>query len=157
MKKQPSISQAQAISKLEHYCAYQERCQSEVLKKMNDLNVSAQIRNAVLAHLSKKNFLNESRFAIAFARGKFRLKHWGRHKIAIELKARKIGEKDIQKALKELDEPVYQKALHTLAKKWWSQSREKDLIKRKPKLAAYLIGRGWEHDLVYDMLKDTEL
>ncbi len=157
MEQKPSLSLAEAIAKLEYYCAYQERCRAEVSKKLISLSVSPDISTAVLAHVIKENFLNESRFALIFARGKFRLKFWSRYKITTELKARHISEKDIQEALKEINGPVYLKALHTLARKWWSQNTEKDLSRKKPKLAAYLIARGWESDLVHDMLREIRL
>ncbi len=104
----------------------------------------------IIDHLLRHNFLNETRFAQAFARGKFRTKQWGRSRIVNELKRREISKYNIQIALKEIPDSEYYKTFEALAEKRLRQlALEKDLQKRRKKLADYLFYRGWEPELVY--------
>ena len=90
MKEVYSIKEA--IIKIEHYCAYQERCHEEVVSKLWEMKLDLNERDEVIAHLISQNFLNEERFVSSFARGKHRIKHWGRTRITNELKAGKINQ-----------------------------------------------------------------
>ncbi len=107
----------------------------------------------ILAHLIKENFLNEERFARSFARGKFNIKKWGKNRIVNELKQRDITKYNINLALKELDETDYLKTLEQLAEKRVGQLTETDIFKKRKKLADYLLYRGWESPLVYEITK----
>jgi regulatory protein len=102
--------------------------------------------------LIEANFLNEERFSQNFARGKFNIKNWGRHRIVAELKQRGISKYNIQTALQEINDEAYQKKFHALAEKKWDTLKEMDIQKRKRKVADYLIYRGWESDHVYDIV-----
>ena len=109
----------------------------------------------IVTHLIQENFLNETRFAQAFARGKFRMKHWGRNRIIRELKMRDISAINIKLALKELPEPEYISRFHDLAEKRWEQLQgEKNPQYKKKKFVDYLLYRGWESNLVWDKLND---
>lgn len=104
----------------------------------------------IIDHLLRHNFLNETRFAQAFARGKFRSKNWGRIRIVNELKHREISKFNIQIALKEIPDSEYYKTFEVLAEKRMQQLvSEKNLQKKRKKLADYLFYRGWESELVY--------
>lgn len=107
----------------------------------------------ILGHLIKENFLNEERFARSFARGKFNIKKWGKNRIINELKQRDISKYNINLALKELDETDYLEALEQLAKKRVDQLTETNIFKKRKKLADYLLYRGWESPLVYEITK----
>ncbi len=149
---QTTITIPEAISKLEYYCAYQERCEQEVLQKLKATGLPPGSFHAVIAHLKMENYLDEGRFACTFASGKFNIRKWGRQRISAELKARGITSRLIEKAISSIDEETYRQSFEVLAKKRWSQIKEKDLLKKKRKLASYLIYRGWETELVYAML-----
>src|SRR5690606_26754360 len=95
------LTPEQALQKLKHYCAYQERSHSEVVEKLYSLGVWKREHDAIIASLIEEGYLNEERFAIAFAGGKFRMKKWGRTKIKYELKQRQVSEYSIKKALKQ--------------------------------------------------------
>lgn len=107
----------------------------------------------ILGHLIKENFLNEERFARSFARGKFNIKKWGKNRIVNELKQRGITKYNINLALQEIDEEGYYDTLENLAKKRSVQLKETDALKKRKKLADYLLYRGWESPLVYEITK----
>ncbi len=139
---------------MEQYCAYQERCHKEVSDKLKQMRMIPQAIDQIMVHLIQNNYLNEERFAKAFARGKFRIKKWGKNRIVRELKFRDISQYSIDSALKEIDEDDYHKTLHELTLKRIGQVKEKNIYKRKKKVADYLLYRGWESHLVYEKLNE---
>ena len=145
---------AEVTKKIEHYCAYQERCHHEVVQKLKSFGMIPEAIDHIVAHLIKHNYLNEERFAKSFARGKFRTKKWGKNRIVNELKLRDISKYNIQSALNEISEEDYLKTLDMLAKKRSSEIKETHPQKRKKKLADYLLYRGWESHLVYRKIKE---
>lgn len=108
----------------------------------------------ITVHLINENYLNEERFARSFARGKFSIKKWGKRRIVAELKQRQVSQFNIKAALTEIDETAYLNTFDELAKKRLSQIKEKNVFKRKRKLADYLIYRGWENELVYAKIRE---
>ncbi|UWX54738.1 RecX family transcriptional regulator [Maribacter litopenaei] len=149
-----SYTLEEATRKLEGYCAYQDRCHKEVVKKLRDMGMIPIAIDTIIAHLIKENYLNEERFAQSFARGKFNIKKWGKGRITAELKFREISGFNIQTALKEIEEAQYLETFDALAKKRLREIKEKDIQKRKKKLADYLLYRGWESHLVYDKVNE---
>lgn len=143
-----------ARKKLEQYCAYQERCHKEVVQKLQSLGMQQQASDYIIAHLIAHNFLNEERFAIAFARGKHRIKNWGKIRIEQELKLREISKYNINKAIKLLDEEDYLENFEKVATKKWNDIREKEMSKKKQKWTAYFIRRGFEYNLIYEKLNE---
>ena len=142
------LTKEQALQKLKQYCAYQERCHREVKEKLYALGVWKRDHDEIIATLIEENYLNEERFAIAYAGGKFRIKGWGRVKIKYELKQKRVSEYCIKKALKQIDESNYIDKLTKLAiEKYQSRKGEQYLI-RKKKTIDYLVGRGFELDLI---------
>jgi regulatory protein len=149
------LSQDEALLKMQQYCAYQERCQDEVRTKLIELGVFGDVLENIIADLILDNFLNEERFALAFAGGKFRIKHWGRIKIVQELKSRKISEYSIRKALaSELNEEDYKATLLEVLNKKAKLLSESDKFKKNQKLAQYALGRGFEMELVWQCLNN---
>ncbi|WP_339336626.1 MULTISPECIES: regulatory protein RecX [unclassified Croceitalea] len=149
-----SYSVKEAMSKLESYCAYQERCHKEVVQKLKEMRMIPEAIDQIVTHLIQENYLNEERFAQSFARGKFSIKKWGKNRIVNELKQRNISRFNIKTALKEIDESEYIKTLDELSKKRLTQIKETNIQKRKKKLADYLLYRGWESHLVYQKIKE---
>ena len=110
----------------------------------------------IIHHLLQHNYLNETRFAQAFARGKFRTKKWGRQRIVRELKFRDISQYNIKIALQEIPESDYLETFHELAEKRLRQlENETNVQKKKKKLADYLLYRGWESSMVWDKVQET--
>ena len=154
MQKTHSLTEAQ--KKLEHYCAYQERCHEEVIKKSRALLLSPSEIDEVVVYLIQNNFLNEERFACSFARGKHRIKHWGKIRIVNELKFRNISTYNINKALKEITPEEYLKNFHSLADRHWGNLIELNAIKKRKKYCDYLLRKGFESNLIYEKVKDLE-
>ncbi|WP_405247899.1 regulatory protein RecX [Cellulophaga sp. Asnod2-G02] len=152
---QPSYTLDEAKKKLESYCAYQDRCHKEVNQKLKDMGMIPSAIDQIISALIQDNFLNEERFSKSFARGKFNIKKWGKNRIVNELKQRGISKYNITTALKEIDEDDYLETLTLLAEKRLNAISEKNIQKRRKKLADYLLYRGWESHLVYE--KITEL
>lgn len=140
--------------KLEQYCVYQDRCHKEVEKKLSDYNLIPEAKELILLHLLQENFLNEERFAKSFARGKFRIKKWGKPRIIRELKFRDISAYNIKTALKEIDEEEYIATLYELATKKNNTISEENIFKRKKKLVDFLQYRGYESNLIYEAVND---
>ena len=142
------ITKEQALQKLKHYCAYQERCHSEVKEKLYSLGVWKKEHDEIISTLIEENYLNEERFAIAFAGGKWRVKQWGRVKIKYELKQKQVNDYCIKKAMKQVDEEEYLQVLDKLAKEKYAALKNEQQLVRKKKTMDYLVGKGFEHDLV---------
>ncbi|NAS31245.1 recombinase RecX [Flavobacteriaceae bacterium R38] len=154
MKEQKSYTVDEATKKLEYFCAYQDRCHKEVISKLRNMNMIPQAIDHIVTHLIKDNFLNEERFAKSFARGKFRVKKWGKRRIVQELKLRDISKYNIKTALKEINEEDYFQVFHELAEKRWEQLEGEKLQVRKKKFIDYLLYRGWESNMVYEKMND---
>lgn len=149
-----SLTKEQAVQKLRHYCAYQERSHKEVKEKLYSFGLYKQDTEQVIAQLIEEGYLNEERFAIQFAGGKFRMKQWGKVKIRYELKLKQVSEYCIKKALLQIDEDDYQKTLEKEAEQRWEQLRgEKNIFIKKRKLQDYLLQKGFESDRVFEMVK----
>ena len=138
---------------MERYCVYQDRCHKEVEDKLREYKLIPQAKEAILLHLLEHNFLNEERFAKSFARGKFRIKKWGRLRIIRELKFRHISEYNIKTALKEIDEETYMNNLYGLAEKKNNLIKDTNNFERKRKLYAYLNYRGYETNLIQEAIE----
>ena len=143
--------------KIEHYCAYQDRCHKEVENKIKEYNLIPEAREIILLSLMKDNFLNEERFSKSFARGKFRIKKWGKQRIVRELKFRNISAYNIKTALKEINEQEYITTLYELVAKKDKLVREENVFKRKKKIADYLLYRGFESNLVYEAINAIQI
>ncbi|WP_016990834.1 regulatory protein RecX [Flavobacterium sp. ACAM 123] len=145
-----------ATNKIEHYCAYQERCHEEVVSKLRSMKLDSEEIDEIIARLIGSNFLNESRFACSFARGKHRIKQWGKIRIVNELKFRKITTYNINLALKEITIEEYGTTFHRLAERQWEVIRETNALKKRKKFCDYLLRRGFESNLVYEKVKELE-
>lgn len=148
------LTKEQALQKLRHYCAYQERSHSEVRDKLYQLGVWKKDHDEIIASLIEDNYLNEERFAIAFAGGKFRMKHWGRVKIRYELKQKQVSEYSIKKAMKEIKEEDYLKLLEKLAGDKYASLKSEQYLVRKKKTQDYLMQRGFEPELITRTLNE---
>ncbi len=147
-----SLTKEQALQKLKHYCAYQERCHSEVKEKLYNLGVWKKDHDEIIANLIEEKYLDEERFAIAFAGGKSRIKQWGRVKIRYELKQKQVSEYSIKKALKQIDEEEYRKMLATLAKQKYASLKNEQWLIRKKKTIDHLLQKGYELPLVNEIV-----
>jgi regulatory protein len=151
-----TLTKEQALQKAKHYCGYQERSHSEVKEKLYSYQLRKAEVEELISRLIDEDYLNEERFAIQFAGGRFRMKQWGKVKITYELKQKKVSEYCIKKAMKEIDEAEYEKTLLKLfAEKQKSLKGETNHLIRKRKLQDYLLQKGYEFSLVQDLLRNT--
>jgi len=144
----------EAVQKIEYFCSYQERCHDEVVAKLRIMKMDSDEIDQIMVHLIAENFLNEERFACSFARGKHRIKHWGKIRIVNELKYKNISQTLINIALKEISPEEYSATFHTLAERQWDSIRETNDLKKRKKFCDYLLRRGFESSLVYDKVKE---
>jgi regulatory protein len=152
-QKHIKLTPNQALLKAANYCAYQERCHKEVQERLGEWGIWGIDAQEILLQLIEQNYLNEERFAIAFAGGKFRVKHWGRVKIKLELKQKDISIYCIKKALNEISDNDYLQTLNEQIEKKWAETRNINLLSKRAKVARYVIGKGFEQDLVWNILR----
>ena len=153
-KKDKGYTVDQIKTKMEHYCAYQDRCHYDVEKKIREFFLIPEAKDEILLGLMQDNFLNEERFAKSFARGKFRIKHWGRKKITQELKKRNISEYLITKGLEEINISEYYTTLETLMRKKKESITSKNDYELNNKLISFMLNKGYEYDLIKETLND---
>ena len=156
MKEKKYVSKTQALDKLRHYCAYRDRCHKEVRTKLLDLGIYGDDLEEIISQLIEENFLNEERFARSYARGKFRLIKFGRTRIRRELEMRGISDYCIRKAMTEIGEEDYLRTLREVIEKKSGRLKEPDEFVRKGKVAQYAIKRGFESNLVWEVLGKPE-
>jgi regulatory protein len=145
---------AQAIEKARSWCAYQERCNQDTRSKLSDWGIRGDDAERMIAQLVTEGFLNEERFARAFAGGKFRIKKWGRRKIVSELKKKKISEPCILRGLSVIEESEYLDTIKTLLAKRAKEVKEINPLQRKAKIVNFLISKGYEPELLSAMIKE---
>ncbi len=146
----------EALQKLERFCAYQERCHDEVVSKLYSLKMTSDEIDSIVVQLIENNFLNETRFACSFARGKHRIKNWGKIRITNELKMRNISSTNINLAFKEISAEEYAETFENLSERCWNNIQEKNNLKKRKKFCDYLLRRGYESNLVYEKVKELE-
>ncbi len=145
----------QLADKIERYCAYQERCRQDVRIKLKQIGADDSEIESLISRLEENGFINESRYAKAFARDKFNLHRWGKIKIGIALQGKNVPQKLIDESLAEIEDAEYRNELKVLLKKKGKElsDLENDFV-RKNRLASYLIGKGFEPDIVWDLINE---
>ena len=161
MKNEQSIpkifSQQQAKVKAESYCAYQERSQFEIRNKLYEWGLHQRDVEEIISELIELNFLNEERFALAYSLGKFRIKGWGKIKIRQGLKLKRIPDKLIIKSLKSIEYDDYLMMLKKILQKKSNTISEKDPFKKRYLLSRFATSKGYESDLIADLLINNKL
>ena len=150
------ITSTEARIKIAKFCAYQERCHQEVRDKLYRYGLNKEEVELIIYELIQNDFINEERFAIAYSRGKFIYKKWGRNRILLELKRRKISDYCIKKGMREIDEEDYFNTLKELIDKKFKTVKSENAYQRKHKVALYMIQKGYEADLVWSELNNRK-
>ena len=146
------LTKEQALQKLKHYCTYQERSHYEVKQKLYELGVRANDHDEIIASLIDEDYLNEERFAIQFAGGKFRMKQWGKKKILYALREKKVSDYSIKKALNGINVDDYLAVLKKLAEEKYILLKDEQYMDRKKKTIDYLIQKGYEYENINNIL-----
>jgi regulatory protein len=151
------LNPEQALQKLRHFCGYQERCHNEARSKLYKLAISRKHHDVIIASLIEEGYLDEERFAIAFAGGKFRINEWGKQKIKHALKQKQVSEYSINKALRKIADNEYLPVLKRLAEEKYSSLQENDRALRIKRTIGYLLQKGFEAGLVNDILEGMNI
>lgn len=141
---------------LKNYCALQEKCCLDIIHKMQKLGISKSDERNVLEILIKENYIDEARYSKSFARGKFKIKKWGKRKIINELKQKKISQINITNCLDEISDVEYSEELDRQLHKKKETIKKTDYFTKKKKIAYYLINKGYESNLVWDKLRELK-
>ncbi len=153
-KLSPTPTHDAALSKMQQYCAYQDRCHQEVRNKLLEIGMRGHELELIIVELIQDKFLDEERFARSYVRGKFNIKQWGRIKIKQELKKRNISAYCTKKGLSEIEEDDYLKTLEKVIRKKLTTTKSKNTYELKNKLAQYAIRRGFESALVWTCINE---
>lgn len=146
-----------ALQKLRHFCSFQERCTSEVRERMYSLGVAKAKQAEIIEQLEREKFLDDRRYAAAFASGKFRINKWGRRKIRYELAGRGIPEAVISKGLEEIDEDEYMEMLRELVRKKYSEIKGEKKLTVRNKIFTFVSGKGFESDLISEAINELKI
>lgn len=149
------LTPQQALPKIKQYCAYQERCHQEVKEKLYSFGLYKIDVEEMMSKMVEENYLNEERFAIHYAGGKFRVKQWGKIKIKYQLRQKQVSDYCIKKALAAIDRMDYKETLDKIAgTKLESLKSEKNIYTVKKKLYEHLRLKGYEGDLINEVIKE---
>jgi len=155
-KRRKYLSKEDALHKMRHFCAYQERCHQEVRYKLVSLQIYGDDLEDILSTLIQESFLDEERFACAFVRGKFRNNKWGMNKIIPELKRRNISGHILNTAMREIDEEEYRSTLKDLLEKKYHSIQASTPYELKHKCFRFAVQKGYEPELIYDLLPSLD-
>ena len=154
--KKSTYTLEEAKRKLEKYCIYQDRCHKEIEQKIRDMGMIRQASEVIQLHLMEHDFVNEERFARSFARGKFKIKKWGKRRIINELKQRDVSRYNIEAGLSEINEEDYEQTLEETGRKKFETVHESNTFKKRKKVADFLLRKGFESHKVYELLMALE-
>jgi regulatory protein len=149
---QKRLNKEQAWLQISKWCAFQERSQQEARDKLYNYGLHREEVEQTIARLVSENFINEERFAIAFAGGKFRQLGWGKIKIRLALKQKQVSDYCLRSALASINDEDYSAKLREILRKREREEKEKHPIKRRQRIARYLMSRGFEGDIVWSLL-----
>ena len=140
--------------KLEAYCAYQDRCTFEVDQKLMNWGLSEKDRSALIDYLKQHRFLSDERFVESYVSGKVNIKRWGRAKIKMQLRQKRIPEDLILVGLSEIDDELYFSNLSALLRmKLNALDKEKDDFTKKVKVFRFLASKGYNSDEISEAYK----
>ena len=143
----------EALIKAASFCAYQERTHREVRRRLAELEILGDEAEGIITYLIENNYLNEERFARVFAGSKFRQKKWGRIKIRQELKMRGVSDYCLKAGMSEIDDDDYMVTLQTIIEKKSKDIRDSNKLIIKQKLVKFALSKGFENDLVFDVVR----
>ena len=159
MPKAPAklLTPDQVLDKMAKYCAYQERCVKDVRDKLKTFDIPEEEKKKILDYLLENRFVNDERFAKSFVRGKVNQSGWGMNKIRFHLMQKGIDKELIDEALRQTDEEVYRQRLIDILKTKSKTIKADSDFEKKRKLAAYAMQKGFEGNLVWEVLKDLAI
>ncbi|MDE7402806.1 MAG: RecX family transcriptional regulator [Muribaculaceae bacterium] len=147
MKISRIVTAGQMLQRMASLCARSEQCSADIEKKLRAKALSQSDIASILETLREGKFIDDARFARAFANDKVRFSGWGRRKIQAELRLRRIPDSAVRDALEQIDAEEYSAiALRVASQK--AGNLDLTQYADKMKLARFLAGRGYELDMV---------
>lgn len=156
MQHQKNILVIEILNKMRKYCAFQERCISDIEKKLDKFIISKNEKIQIINSLITEKYIDEKRFSISYCHGKFKIKKWGKQKIKNELVKKKISQDNIEIAINSISMSDYIKALNDLINFKIKHIKDTDLFNRNGKLARFLLQRGYEFDIIWDQINKNK-
>ena len=156
MQRQKNILVVEILNKMRKYCAFQERCISDIEKKLSRFIISKNDKIQIINSLTIEKYIDEKRFSISYCHGKFKIKKWGKQKIKNELIKKKISKENIEIAINSISMSDYIKALNDLINFKIKYIKDTDLFNRNGKLARFLLQRGYEFDIIWDQINKNK-
>ena len=147
----------QVLDKMAKYCAYQERCVKDVRDKLKTFDILEEEKTKILDYLLDNRFVNDERFAKSFVRGKINQSGWGVNKIRFHLIQKGIDKDIIDEAIGQTDNEVYRQRLIDILKAKSKTIKAESDFEKKRKLAAYAMQKGFEGNLIWEVLKDLTI
>lgn len=144
------------LPKLEKFCAYQDRCRSEVIQKMRRIQVPETYWSSLLKRLEDQKFIDEHRFAMMFARSKFSQKGWGPERVRIELQRRNINMELIEEALRQINVNESMDKLKAILVKYRRTVKSRDSYELRMKMLRHALAKGYTFADANKVLKDME-
>ncbi|MEZ4847090.1 MAG: regulatory protein RecX [Bacteroidia bacterium] len=146
------------LKRLYKYCAYQDRCKSEVQQKLSEWDSPSEDWDLYLTHLEKERFLDENRYTHSFVRGKFFIKKWGKQKIKQALRRKSIPNSLIEETInQEIDAETYSATLQKLVQQKLTQYHNLDEQTQKEKIFRFLMQKGFEYAEIQNAWEDRVL
>ena len=144
------------LQKAAGFCAYQERTHAEVRDRLYEWGIRGDEAEEMIVYLIENNYLNEERFAKAYAGGKFRMNQWGRVRIKHEMRYKGLSDYCIKIGLAEIDEGDYLETIKKMINRKANKDDFENPYLKKHKLARYIIGKGFEQELVWRLLEEKD-
>lgn len=146
-----------AINKAAALCSRQEYCRSDIQKKLDKWDVSAEDGERIIQRLLEEKFIDEKRFASFFVRDKLRFNRWGRQKIAWQLRQKKLDNATIDEALEQINPEEYTEKLQEVIREKSRQVKNKEPIKQKAAIIRNAVSKGFEYDQIIPIVEQLLL
>jgi len=147
----------QALNKAKRYCSSKEVCEQDILSKLIQWQIPQELHSLILQKLIEDNFLNNQRFAICFAHDKLKFNNWGKIKIKYELQLKKLPSDVISIALDSIDNEFYLEIATKLIASKFKTLKSDDKQQNQKKIISFMYSKGFEYDIVMNLLKNLKL
>lgn len=128
------------MTKMERFCAWQERCENDVRRKLASFSLSDSQEDAIVKMLKENRFVDDERFVESFVRSKVKAS-WGRQKIVAALRAKRIPSALIEQYCAQIPAEDYQEQLRSAIEKW--QRLHPNVEHAREKLIRHLLTKGY--------------
>lgn len=153
MDEEKMVLDKSLLAKAARYCAQEEQCVATVRTKLYGWGADEEMIVAVLDYLVESGYIDEHRYARHYCEGKIRLQKWGRRKVSYQLKLKGLTDDLIAEGLESVSQSEYEEVLLHVAQTKWDSFRESDIYKRRNKLTAFLLSRGFEMEEVREVVR----